>query len=124
MNNTHRVWKTTHLPPIDCDVDESDNPLTCYLPVGYDGNIVDDVFAVMSALSAERGLYYTDIAERFGYDPKYVHLMLEVLAYHEMTEYGTSPRGSWLTDAGSELLDLATRFRDGQSLEFVEVASS
>lgn len=83
-----------------------ENPLEHVLPVGYDGAITQDVHNVLRLLRDERALFYDKIAARLGVDKRYVHLILEVLADRDFTEYGTSPRGSWLTEKGEQLLAL------------------
>lgn len=129
-------WKVEHLKPIDWDVDENDDPFTVYLPIGYDGQIVDDAFFVLEYLSAPQktaaghdetwytviaGLLFKKEVPRDGQsvEARYVHLILEVFAGVDLIEYGSSPRGSWLTDAGKELLRMARRWRAGEALEYV-----
>jgi Mn-dependent DtxR family transcriptional regulator len=90
---------------------EGDDPLRYALPVGYDGEIVEDVFNVMRLLRNERPVFFDKIAATLALEEKYVHLILEVLADKDMTEYGTSPRGSWLTDKGEALLAAAEKYR-------------
>jgi DNA-binding MarR family transcriptional regulator len=90
---------------------KGEDPIEAVLPVGYDGEIVGDVFHVLRLLKERRPIYYTDIAAELKIDTKYVHLILEVLADRNFTEYGTSPRGSWLTPKGERLLEMATVYR-------------
>jgi hypothetical protein len=92
-------------------VGERGNPIEHVLPVGYDSTITDDVHAVLRLLNDERALFYDKIADRLGRDKLYVHLILEVLADRGFTEYGTSPRGSWLTEEGEQLLALADAWK-------------
>jgi hypothetical protein len=94
--------------------DPDADPLEVLLPIGYSGEIVEDVYKVMRELKEGRfvrSIYYTDIAQRLKLNLKYVHLILEILADNEYTEYGTSPRGSWLEPCGRALLELATEWR-------------
>ncbi len=65
----------------------------------------------MSLLRNCRPIYYTEIAKELELDLKYVHLILEILGNRDFTEYGTSPRGSWLTSKGEELLALAEKWK-------------
>lgn len=44
------------------------------------------------------------IRESKGYEWAFQALLLEILSKADFTEYGTSPRGSWLTDKGRKLL--------------------
>jgi DNA-binding MarR family transcriptional regulator len=88
-----------------------ENPLEHVLPVGYDGEITDDVHNILRLLREERAIWYADIAERLKIDKKYVHLILEMLGGKDFTEYGTSPRGSWLTEKGEQLLDLTDEWK-------------
>lgn len=90
------------------------DPLEAVLPIGYDDAIVADFYAVLRLLRDARPIYYTAIAERMGLDQKYVHLVLEVIASKDLTEYGSSPRGSWLTDRGEAILRLATEWREAR----------
>lgn len=96
------------------------DPLTNGLPIGYDGEVVDDVFRVMRLLRDARPIFYDKIALALVLPLNYVHLILEVLAFHNITEYGTSPRGSWLTDEGEELLRMAEAYRAAHPEEYDE----
>lgn len=97
------------------DNPDNQDPLTIALPIGYDSVIVDDFLAVMRYLKDKPGEWYETIATSIGGKaPRYVHLILEVLADRKLTEYGTSPRGSWLTPRGEELLEAAEEFRSRQ----------
>lgn len=90
-----------------------DPMLDAGLPIGYDSAIVDDFFRVMCLLEERRPIYYTEIAKQLGLDIKCTHLILEVLGDADITEYGTSPRGSWLTPEGEQLLKRSRQYREG-----------
>lgn len=53
----------------------------------------------------ERSNYYTDLATQTSLSPLHVELILEVLDRKELSEHGTSVRGSWLTEKGERFLD-------------------
>jgi hypothetical protein len=110
--------KTLFRPKISSDEAEiselssgEHDPLTIVLPCGYEDEIPGDILRVMQQLRDVRPSWYEAIALHLQLDKKYVHFILEVLASKDFTEYGSSPRGSWLTDAGEALLKLAEEWR-------------
>ena len=44
------IWATKFLPPTDCGVDETTDPMRYYLPIGYDEDVVDDFLHVMECV--------------------------------------------------------------------------
>lgn len=94
-------------------MDEYD-PLTEILPIGYCGGVVEDVFNVLSMLKplGNDSAFYDAIALELNLQPNYVHLILELLNHFRLTECGTSPRGSWLTDEGERILNAAKTWRE------------
>jgi hypothetical protein len=71
----------------------------------YDEEIADDAVNILKFLGQERSnFYYTDIAKELNLDSKYVAVFLDLFARADLTEYGCSPRGSWLTPKGREVL--------------------
>lgn len=87
------------------------DPLAIFLPIGYDGEIVDDFRNVMRIIDEHHLIFYDKIAAALDLPLKYVHLTLEVLADRGILEYGVSPRGGWLSSAGEELLVMANEWR-------------
>lgn len=86
------------------------NPIESVLPVGYDSTLTDDVFKMLGWMRNFQSLNYKDAAARLNADWRYTHLILEVLGRGDFTEYGVSPRNSWLTEKGESLLALAERW--------------
>lgn len=79
----------------------------------YDSEIADDAINVLKYLGEKHeAFYYTDVAKALNLDPKYVAVFLDLFAHSNLTEYGTSPRGSWLTDKGEEALEQVTIQRE------------
>jgi predicted transcriptional regulator len=70
----------------------------------YDGAIDNDMIAVLKE-SATNDRWYENIAKRLGLDAKYVQLIQHCLAHLDLVEYGTSPRGAWITDRGKKYLE-------------------
>ena len=73
----------------------------------YDGDTEEKVFQLLKELyfgnmPDSPGQYFIRNSE--GYEWAFQALLLEVLSSNDFTEYGTSPRGAWLTRKGRELL--------------------
>jgi len=90
---------------------EETDPIERAFPVGYDGEIVEDVFNVLRLCQEDRPQWYKATATKLKLDVKYVHLILEMAARADYLEYGCSPRGGWLTEKGEKLLRDATEWR-------------
>ena len=72
---------------------------------GYNGEIDYDIFNVLCFLfehrdNVEVSKYVDNIAKNTGLDPKYVELIQYIICSSELADYGTSPRGCFLTDLG------------------------
>ncbi len=68
----------------------------------YDGSVDLDVLNVMETLGGVGFAFYTRIAQNFKLNPNYVQLINFILCGADLAEYGTSPRGAWLTKKGEE----------------------
>jgi hypothetical protein len=66
----------------------------------YDGLTRGKVIETLTEL--ERGCYF--IRDSEGYEWAFQSLLLGVLCSAGLTEYGSSPRGSWLTEKGKKVL--------------------
>lgn len=69
----------------------------------YNSEVSDDFFNVMDCV--EDGCSNSAIAEKLGLSPNYVELIQYLLCNNGHAEYGTSPRGCWLTDKGIEVYE-------------------
>lgn len=87
------------------------DPIERILKIGYNEEIVNDIFNILCQLDTASSTYYTNIAQNLRLDEKYVHIILEIMANEDLLEYGVSPRGSWLSGRGKELLELSKEFR-------------
>jgi hypothetical protein len=72
----------------------------------YDSELADGVFDVINCLMPPYALFYTAICAKIGLHHFNVAVILDVLAHNNLTEYGTSPRGSWLTPEGVKAFEL------------------
>jgi len=88
------------------DTDENDqlHSLT------YDGAIDEDIINVLKETASE-DFWYEKISERLKLEPKYVQLILHYLAALDLVDYGTSPRGSWISQSGERYLHLLKNFK-------------
>jgi len=73
---------------------------------GYNGEIDLEILEVMRLLKKKRPIYCTDVAKELGLKPTHVELINYILATLGLAEYGTSPRGCWLTEKGEEYLKI------------------
>lgn len=73
------------------------------LGITYNGKIDFDMISILRQLETEHR-YYTEVADTLSLNHDYVELILHVLSHYDLVEYGTSPRGSWITDKGRDYL--------------------
>lgn len=82
----------------------------------YDRDTADKVKQVLRELYFGNGKsgegYFIRASD--GFEWAFQALLLEILSSHNITEYGTSPRGSWLTEKGRTLL---TKMFEGEREE-------
>ena len=71
---------------------------------GYNSEVDDDIINVMRVIRDDRPAFYTDIAEKLQMKPPHVELIQYILCSMDFAEYGTSPRGCWLTEKGEKML--------------------
>lgn len=75
--------------------------------LGYNSSINDDIYNVMRLSSiGHRGAlssFSTNIAKRLSISENYVELIKYLLCQEDNADYGTSPRGAWLTPKGKDL---------------------
>lgn len=73
----------------------------------YNQQVSDDLFGVLELLAkakeAHEALYNTDIARQLQLSESHVELIQYLICNNDHAEYGTSPRGCWLTDKGLDL---------------------
>jgi Mn-dependent DtxR family transcriptional regulator len=72
---------------------------------GYNSQIDEDIIRVMETIATEYS-YVTDIADKLHLQDSYVELIQYIICSLDYAEYGTSPRGCWLTDKGTEMLKM------------------
>lgn len=66
--------------------------------VGYNSKIDYDALAVLEGIQFKE--YCTEIATKTGLPAEYVELLQSIFCSAGWAEYGTSPRGCWLTKSG------------------------
>lgn len=73
---------------------------------GYNGSIDDLMLNVLELSDSQKyeNSWYAHIAKKAGVPEDYVELINYVLCSADLMEYGTSPRGAWLTEEGRKLL--------------------
>lgn len=80
----------------------------------YNSAVNDDIYNVMRMLYISRRTgptYYTDTAKTLKLQYDYVELIHYILCTNDHGEYGTSPRGLWLTPKGVSLYKRLKRIK-------------
>ncbi len=81
----------------------------------YNFAVNEDVFTVMRFSSiGYRGKlspFTSDIAKRTGMQENYIELIKYILCTNDHAEYGSSPRGAWLTKKGTTLYKQLKKLR-------------
>ena len=80
---------------------------------GYNTEVDIDIIAVMECIKVNRPIFYTDISIKLGFKKEYVELIQYIICSLDYAEYGTSPRGCWLTDEGEKILEVFKRRTNG-----------
>lgn len=76
--------------------------------ITYNGEIDADIVAVLME-SATDNFYMSDISKKLNLPEKYVELIQHVLSDMDMVDYGTSPRGAWISEKGLAYLEYLKR---------------
>lgn len=71
---------------------------------GYNSAVDLDVMSVLLLLS-EKQVFNDDLAVATGMSQEHVELIQYILCSRDLADYGTSPRGCWLTDKGKVLAE-------------------
>lgn len=71
---------------------------------GYNSSVDNDIRAVLKSMRPGY-IYNDDIAIATGLSRTHVELIQYLLCNAELADYGTSPRGCWLTPEGEKLAD-------------------
>ena len=71
----------------------------------YNSDVTNEVWGVMRLLRENESIFCTDIACELGLKPSHVELIQYLICNNDHAEYGTSPRGCWLTKKGEKLVD-------------------
>lgn len=79
---------------------------------GYNSAVDLDVLNVMEEVRYGRPAFNTDIAKKFGLSEAHVELIQYLICSAELAEYGTSPRGCWLTKEGEAFLERMKPYHD------------
>lgn len=77
----------------------------------YNTAIDEHILSVMEEIN-KGPCFVTDLSETLGLDRHYVELIQYLICSAEMGEYGTSPRGCWLTDYGKFILKVLVRNKE------------
>jgi hypothetical protein len=72
----------------------------------YNSELDELFWKAILALNVDEMVYNDELAKILGVDILMTELIQTVLCYKEYCEYGTSPRGCWLTKDCEKLLDL------------------
>ena len=86
------------------DTDENGKPTF----LTYNGEIDSDILDILKESGGENN-WYMEVAETLSLDPKYVELILHYLAHLDLVDYGTSPRGAWISEKGRKYLNLRSK---------------
>jgi len=70
---------------------------------GYDDQIDQDILKVLNILNTKQ-TYVTDLAKQMEVSATYIELIQYIICSAELAEYGSSPRGCWITEFGSFVL--------------------
>lgn len=68
----------------------------------YDGGVDLDVLNVVECIANDEKFFCTHIAEKLNLQEHYVQMIQYLICGPELAEYGTSPRGCWLTTKGKD----------------------
>ena len=71
---------------------------------GYNSEVDRDIISVMECVGKK--MFYTDIAQYLQMASSQVELIQYILCSMDYAEYGTSPRGCWLTEEGEKMLKI------------------
>ena len=66
----------------------------------YNSEVTDNIWSVLKFIVENRPAYNTDIAEKLNLSTAHVELIQYLLCNNDNAEYGTSPRGCWMTEKG------------------------
>jgi hypothetical protein len=81
----------------------------------YNKAVTNDVWNVFKIIKEDRPAFVTDIAKRLGLSDSHVELIQYLICNNDHAEYGSSPRGCWLTPKGEALyLKLLSADKDDQ----------
>jgi hypothetical protein len=86
-----------------------------YLPVfGYNSAVSDNIFNILEYLCIgnREDRFVTGLAKRFDLTPEHVELIQYLLCGADLCDYGTSPRGCFITDKGRELYSKLKTLRE------------
>lgn len=73
----------------------------------YNSEVTDQVWGVIRLMGEARekndSIFNTEIAKQLGITEAHAELIQYLVCNNDNADYGTSPRGAWLTDKGFEL---------------------
>lgn len=73
---------------------------------GYSSDVDCAIVEVMRDIKDNRPAYLTDIHKRTQHSIILVQLIQYIICSMDYAEYGTSPRGCWLTTKGESMLEV------------------
>ena len=73
--------------------------------ITYNQGLDIDILKVLQCLNSDDFKFYDKVAVELNMTENYVELILHITSDLDLTEYGTSPRGSWLTEDGRKYLE-------------------
>jgi len=71
---------------------------------GYNSAIDADILSCMREMAGDNPSFNTDISTKLQLDPKYIEIIQYLVCGAGLAEYGTSPRGAWLTQKGLDFV--------------------
>ncbi len=80
---------------------------------GYSSEVDDAIIKVMQLIRDKRLIFYSDICKITGFQSEFVQLVQYILSTMDYAEYGTSPRGCWLTPTGEKMLKVFESRQNG-----------
>ena len=74
----------------------------------YNGQVYNEILSVVELIADSK--FNSEIAKITGLTPSHVELIQYALCGRNLADYGTSPRGCWLTPIGRSLWDFISAY--------------
>lgn len=84
----------------------------------YNGKVTSEFWSVLrlmgSSKDLDQAIFNTEIAEATGLTESHVELIQYLICNNDHADYGTSPRGCWLTEKGFDVYRELKNIRSAQ----------